>query len=237
MDAFRRSGCRRFSMAEISATQILFRWCLMGSVGCFGCYRPAVVPPSASIGRPAVPVSPALVTPVPLVPEVSPFAPIGRDNLWIPEAELRSWKYLVLHHTASERGDVESIHESHLRNKDKNGNPWLGIGYHFVIGNGQGMGDGEIASTFRWREQLQGAHAGVKDYNQYGIGIVLIGNFKDRSPTPGQVTSLKRLVRVLSREYGIRTSQIIGHGEVKPTECPGIHFPLKEIRESVTGLE
>jgi N-acetyl-anhydromuramyl-L-alanine amidase AmpD len=132
---------------------------------------------------------------------------------------------------------VESIHESHLRNKDKNGNPWLGIGYHFVIGNGQGMGDGEIASTFRWREQLQGAHAGVKDYNQYGIGIVLIGNFKDRSPTPGQVTSLKRLVRVLSREYGIRTSQIIGHGEVKPTECPGIHFPLKEIRESVTGLE
>jgi hypothetical protein len=172
-----------------------------------------------------------------LVPEVSPFAPIGRDNLWIPEAELRSWKYLVLHHTASERGDVESIHESHLRNKDKNGNPWLGIGYHFVIGNGQGMGDGEIASTFRWREQLQGAHAGVKDYNQYGIGIVLIGNFKDRSPTPGQVTSLKRLVRVLSREYGIRTSQIIGHGEVKPTECPGIHFPLKEIRESVTGLE
>ena len=65
-------------------------------------------------------------------------------------ADLRDWDYIVLHHTASESGSVASIHEEHLRRKDKNGNAWLGIGYHFVIGNGSGMDDGEIEPTFRF---------------------------------------------------------------------------------------
>jgi len=123
-----------------------------------------------------------------------------------------------------------------LKNKDKNGKPWLGIGYHFVIGNGQGMTDGEIEPTFRWKQQMQGAHAGVPDYNQHGVGIVLVGNFEKESPTAAQLASVKRLVKVLAREYEIPKDQIIGHGDVKPTECPGTHFPLKEIRGSVTAL-
>ena len=182
------------------------------------------------------PTSPLPTVPAPLVPEVSPVTPITRDNLWKPDASLREWKYIVLHHTASNGGDVESIHESHLKNKDKNGNPWLGIGYHFVIGNGSGMSDGEIEPTFRWKQQLQGAHAGVADYNQHGIGIVLVGNFEDGSPSQAQLKSVKRLVRVLSRDHEIEATRIIGHGDVKPTECPGTHFPLGEIRDSVAGL-
>lgn len=131
---------------------------------------------------------------------------------------------------------MASIHESHLKNKDKNGKPWLGIGYHFVIGNGKGMPDGEIEPTFRWKQQMQGAHAGVADYNQHGIGIVLVGNFEGEAPTAAQVTSAKRLVRILTREYEIKTSEIIGHSDVKPTECPGNHFPLIEIRDSAAAL-
>ena len=68
------------------------------------------------------------------------------------------------------------------------------------------------------------------------IGIVLVGNFEDGSPSQAQLNSVKRLVRVLSREYDIETPQIIGHGDVKPTECPGTHFPLSEIRDSVAAL-
>lgn len=93
------------------------------------------------------------------------------------KSPLKPWKYLVLHHTATTSGDVESIHQSHLKNKDRSGNRWLGIGYHFVIGNGDGMPDGEIAPTFRWHQQLPGAHAGNKEFNDCGIGIVLVGNF------------------------------------------------------------
>ena len=232
----------RFVRTKRASRLFFATCCLMWSVGCLGCYRPSVVPPAVSIGGPIVPASPLptsppLTLPSPQVPDVSPVTPITRDNPWKPDAALREWKYIVLHHTASNSGDVESIHESHLKNKDKNGNPWLGIGYHFVIGNGSGMTDGAIEPTFRWKQQMQGAHAGVADYNQRGIGIVLVGNFEDGSPSPAQLVSVKRLVRVLSREYEIETPRIIGHGDVKPTECPGTHFPLSEIRGSVAVLD
>jgi len=180
---------------------------------------------------PALPVAPELET------EDAGIAPVKKDDPWKPETAARDWKYIVLHHTASEQGDVESIHESHLRNKDKSGRPWLGIGYHFVVGNGRGMPDGSIEPTFRWKQQLQGAHAGVAEYNQQGIGIVLVGNFQNAPPTGAQLTSLKRLVRGLSREFEIGSDHVIGHADVKATECPGTNFPLAEVRDSVTAWE
>jgi len=235
----RRSNNHRLLRMWPSARLCFAACCLMWSVGCLGCYRPSVVPPAASIGRPLGPPNPTpppLTVPAPQLPDVSPVTPITRDNPWKPDASLREWKYIVLHHTATNNGNVETIHESHLKNKDKNGNPWLGIGYHFVIGNGSGMSDGEIEPTFRWKQQMQGAHAGVSDYNQHGIGVVLVGNFENESPSRAQLNSVKRLVRVLAREYDIEPHQVIGHGDVKPTECPGSHFPLSEVRDSTARL-
>ncbi|MFV0444077.1 MAG: N-acetylmuramoyl-L-alanine amidase [Planctomycetaceae bacterium] len=148
-----------------------------------------------------------------------------------PEArEERSWKFIVLHHSAAENGSVETIDTAHRQRLDANGVPWRGIGYHFVIGNGHGMDDGEIRSTFRWREQCEGAHAGVTQFNQHGIGICLIGNFEERNPTPAQLMSLMRLVQVLRQEYGIEDTAILAHRDIKPTACPGGQFPLARIR-------
>jgi len=199
-----------------------------------GCWRPAVVPPTASIPNPAaVTLSPSIE---PVGPDGNRFVPspdIG-DAQWPADEPWRDWKYLVLHHTATERGSVESIHETHLKKKDKNGNPWQGIGYHFVIGNGDGMGDGEIEPTFRWKQQLHGSHAGVNEYNQHGIGIVLVGNFENHEPTPAQVTAVKRLVGTLSRKFQIPADRVIGHGDVRATECPGAKFPLDEVKAVVS---
>jgi N-acetyl-anhydromuramyl-L-alanine amidase AmpD len=117
----------------------------------------------------------------------------------------------VIHHTATSRGSVESIHEAHLQRKDKVGNAWLGIGYHFVIGNGNGMVDGAIESTFRWREQLHGAHAGGSEHNQHGIGIALVGNFEEEPPSPAQLAATKRLVAALKSEYRIKSDQVVAH--------------------------
>ncbi|MBA4032822.1 MAG: hypothetical protein C0478_18290 [Planctomyces sp.] len=150
---------------------------------------------------------------------------------WAADAPLREWRYLVLHHTATATGDVDSIHQIHLRNKDRSGNRWLGIGYHFVIGNGAGMTDGEIAPTFRWHGQLHGAHAGAREFNDYGIGIVLVGNFAKKPPTAAQLSATKRLVSHLAKEFQIDSSHIIGHGAVKATECPGRHFPMDDVRK------
>lgn len=152
-------------------------------------------------------------------------------NPWKPSVAERDWRSIVLHHTASESGSVESIHEAHTRRKDKAGNPWLGIGYHFVIGNGSGMGDGEIEPTFRWREQMHGAHAGDDEHNQHGIGVVLVGNFEKHPPSDAQMASVKRLVATLKAAYGISSSNVIGHGSIKATACPGKYFPLDEISQ------
>lgn len=210
-------------------------------LGNVGCTRPTVVPPLVSIPRPQ-PLAPSapLVPVTPLAPEFDtepkalPLDPIA-TNPWRPGMAARDWKYLVLHHTASDAGDVESIHNAHLKNKDKNGKHWLGIGYHFVIGNGRGMDDGEIEPTFRWKQQMPGAHAGVNEYNQRGIGIVLIGNFEKSQPTPRQLKSVKELVAVLAREYAIHAEHVIGHGDIKATECPGQFFPLSNVRASVAA--
>ncbi|MCA9059251.1 MAG: N-acetylmuramoyl-L-alanine amidase, partial [Planctomycetaceae bacterium] len=113
----------------------------------------------------------------------------------VPESD---WQYIVLHHSATGSGSVHSIHEEHRRRTDSAGNPWLGIGYHFVIGNGSGMEDGEVSATFRWQDQIHGAHSGHPVYNARGIGICLIGNFEQQPPTQKQLNSLKLLVKVLA---------------------------------------
>jgi hypothetical protein len=166
----------------------------------------------------------------PVIPSVGPI--LG-NNPWKPTAAPRQWKYIVVHHSAGSSGSVDSIHEDHMKKKDKNGNPWLGIGYHFVIGNGNGMPDGEIEPTFRWRTQIQGAHAGSqdKDYNERGIGVCLIGNFENTPPSAAQRRSMKQLVQTLRLEYGIPTVNVVGHKDIRAssTECPGKLFPMHEI--------
>jgi N-acetyl-anhydromuramyl-L-alanine amidase AmpD len=156
-----------------------------------------------------------------------------RGNPWRPRTAAREWKYIVIHHTATNSGSVDSIHTSHLKRKDKDGNPWMGIGYHFVIGNGTGMTDGVIEPTFRWREQLPGAHAGVADYNDHGIGVVLVGNFDEQPPSRAQLAAIKRLVAMLKFNYGITADRVIGHGEIRATACPGKYFPMAEISRSL----
>ena len=169
------------------------------------------------------------------------YGPAGLPSLsinpWKPSAPERSWTSIVIHHTASESGSVESIHEAHLRKKDKDGNPWLGIGYHFVIGNGSGMGDGEIEPTFRWRQQMHGAHAGDEAHNQHGIGIALVGNFDRHPPSPAQLASVKKLVATLKLAYGISSSSVVGHAEIKPTACPGKYFPMADVSQGVVDFQ
>lgn len=153
---------------------------------------------------------------------------------WIPSSTENNWIYVVVHHSATEAGSVESIHAEHRRRKDSAGNSWLGIGYHFLIGNGSGMADGEIQPTFRWRQQIHGAHSGSLVHNSNGIGVCLIGNFQQHAPTDKQLDAVTRLVGSLSKRYNIPARLVIGHNTVKPTACPGKNFPLQDVvRNSV----
>lgn len=154
---------------------------------------------------------------------------------WIADVDETEWQYLVIHHSATVSGSVELIHEQHLKRRDTDGNPWLGIGYHFVIGNGQGMADGAIQATFRWKEQIHGAHSGSAVVNARGIGICVIGNFENSSPSIAQLKSLKTLVRFLAVRHRITPENLMGHADVKATACPGKHFPLNDVRQVISA--
>jgi hypothetical protein len=172
-------------------------------------------------------------------PNQPPFAAAAREMGGTESLELppelqvrvrpRAWKYIVLHHSATTDGDVRAIDIDHRQRTDSAGEPWLGIGYHFVIGNGRSMGDGTVEATFRWRDQLQGAHAGSRLYNEQGIGICLIGDFDRSPPTPSQMTAAKRLVTMLRTQFAIPARNCIRHCDVQSTECPGRLFPLGAI--------
>lgn len=212
----------------------LAMWFCLGGCLISGCGRSDVSLPTASISK---------IQHLPTAEEVqgnsSPLKvqPVSKRDPWTPDVPLRNWQRVVVHHTATTTGSVESIHASHLKKRDSRGNPWLGIGYHFVVGNGQGMADGEIEPTFRWRQQLPGAHAGIADINETGIGIALVGNFDKAPPSDAQMESVSRLVGELCSMFELTSDQIIGHGDIKATACPGRHFSLGELRSSVAALD
>ena len=102
------------------------------------------------------------------------------NELIYPNKADRPWRYIVLHHSASASGNYDQIDGEHRK--------ILGIdgcGYHFVIGNGTGSGDGQIEVAQRWNNQKQGAHcrnARTHDVDEYGIGICLVGDFDQQPP-------------------------------------------------------
>ena len=139
------------------------------------------------------------------------------------DAPLRPWRWIVVHHSGNPRGDAASIDLAH-----EHGRGWDGIGYHFVIGNGAPMPRGRIEATFRWRGQREGAHAGADDaqrpYNQEGIGVCVIGDYRAGGLEAPVETRLADLCALLVRHCPqLSPERIIGHRDVpgKATACPG----------------
>ena len=164
------------------------------------------------------------------------YKPKVPNQQWIPPASCeRSWKAIVIHHSATDVGSVESIDNYH-----RNHNGWDGIGYDFIIGNGSGCCNGEVESTFRWTQQRTGAHCKTDSSNwanEKAIGICLIGNFNKTRPSNSQLSSLLKLSRFLSERYDIPASRIYGHsttpGHSTKTDCPGKKFPMSYVKQNL----
>ena len=141
------------------------------------------------------------------------------------------WKYIILHHTATSKGNATTINRSH---GDRGF--WNGLGYHFLIDNGtMGKGDGQIEMSPRWIRQQNGAHCKADDMNEKAIGVALVGNFNYEKPTPTQLQSLSFLLSVLCRYYGIPAANVMVHGQVPgaKTECPGKLFPMDYLNQTL----
>lgn len=151
----------------------------------------------------------------------------------IPLYPNSKWRYIVLHHTATEIGKARVINDCHL-----NRGFIYGLGYHFLIDNGTlGKGDGQIEISPRWIKQLDGAHCKAGGMNHKAIGIALVGNFDEERPTEAQIHSLILLLKVLTEYYDIPPSHVVGHRDVPgaKTDCPGRFFPWRPIRVALRG--
>ena len=149
------------------------------------------------------------------------------DATWEVSGRQRLWRWIVVHHSATHRGSAAIFDDHHRRRRH-----WDELGYHFVIGNGTVSGNGQVEVGSRWPKQKHGAHCKVGEdetYNEFGIGICLVGDFEKRRPTDAQMQSLARLVDYLAARYRIDDPYIIGHGDVDDTKCPGRHFPFEDL--------
>ena len=84
--------------------------------------------------------------------------------------------------------------------------------------------------------QKWGAHTKTanNEYNDYGIGICMVGNFDLTAPSQAQLRSISKLVAHLMKTYRIPASRVLGHGQCKPTDCPGRHTSIARIRQMAT---
>ncbi|MFM7052303.1 MAG: peptidoglycan recognition family protein [Planctomycetota bacterium] len=141
------------------------------------------------------------------------------------------WQAIVIHHSATPAGTAVDLARQHEQ--------WgLGsLGYHFVIGNGNGQADGEVVQGPRWLEQQPGAHVAERAagatpdaawFNQNAIGICLIGNGERRAFTESQMKALAALVNDLQRATGIPDANVVLHSDLVATESPGRWFPREQ---------
>lgn len=150
----------------------------------------------------------------------------------IPLYPGNQWRYIIVHHTATDIGNAILVNRSH---HDRGF--WYGLGYHFLIDNGTlGKGDGQIEVAPRWIKQQEGAHCKAGSMNDKAIGVALVGNFNDTLPTTAQVQSLAYLLRTLMQQYRISPSQVMGHRDVEGarTDCPGKRFPWSNLRQCLS---
>ncbi len=166
---------------------------------------------------------------VSLSPLASITAERGVDAIFNTKADIdpNQWDSIVIVHSGSPAGSAESIGAQHKQIG------YDGLGYHFLIGNGTGMGNGEIHLGNRWLTQTQGAQLAGIDQNAKAktIEICLIGN-GDRKPfTDQQIQYLAQVVTALADRLEIPSNRIFLHQDLAPTTSPGRYFPRANFNE------
>lgn len=140
------------------------------------------------------------------------------------------WQAIVIHDSGSPVGTPASM-DAQARAMNLKG-----LGYHFVLGNGNGLDDGEIHMGDRWMRQGPGAHAAGKDadwFNLNAVGICLVGDGDRQKPTASQMQRLAQLTAALARELNIPADRIYLHSDIAQTTSPGRLFPEQEFRAAV----
>ncbi|MEO1007884.1 MAG: peptidoglycan recognition family protein [Planctomycetota bacterium] len=159
-----------------------------------------------------------------IIPMAAANASVPLETITAPPEGLdRSrWTRIVIHHSQGRHGDAAQIARQH------EAQGLAGLGYHFIIGNGRGMADGELHVGSRWQKQQPGAHvAGPRslELNRDSIGICLVGDGRLEPFGRRQMDRLVVAVSALARELDIPMSRIQLHEDLAEVSSPGRFFP------------
>lgn len=140
---------------------------------------------------------------------------------------LQEIKEIIIHHSGKQHHSIENIRTIHVTI-----NGWDDIGYHYIIGNGVSTKDGVI---YKGRDiQFVGAH--VKGHNTNSIGICLIGDFDNFTPTEKQLITVQKLIQKLMRLHHLEIKNVLCHREFEGVTktCPGTLFDMNVFRNQLT---
>jgi len=185
-----------------------------------------------AIGRSGAPASGFLLT---SVETIGASGSSGSDPVFQTRRPLerQRWNSIVIHHSGEPAGDADSIA------REQTAMGLKGLGYHFLIGNGNGLGDGVVHVGYRWIDQLPGAHVTGPNqqlYNERAIAICLIGNGDRRAFTDRQIAQLVNLVQRLQAELQIPARNVYLHRDLsRATTSPGRFFPTARLQEQLLG--
>ena len=182
-----------------------------------------------------VPAGAKPVTPAPAAAPRTPARPALPRAIQraIDKAPVRAgrWKYIVIHHSGVNTGTPKSMDQYHREVRQMEN----GLAYHFVIGNGSGMGDGEISVGHRWTAQLAGGHLASEAQNEVALGICLVGNFDEHAPSAKELVNLRALIEALLVRCKLSPSAVKTHQQINivHTRCPGAKFPTDSFLASL----
>ena len=172
------------------------------------------------------------LAPAPLNPQATSSlfaidAPQSLDSLFDQTAvpvRAGRWNYIYIHHSQSVSGNAQTLSETEPGLRD-----------HFVVGNGEGCGDGEIQIGQRWTQQLDPGKAPGATWTLRPdcISICLIGDFNQTRPTPTQQRRLVLLVSTLQGRLHIPGSQVLFDTKTAGPVGVGAYFPAQEIHRQI----
>jgi hypothetical protein len=141
------------------------------------------------------------------------------------------WHSIVLVHSGSPVGSPASIEEAHRAVG------YEGLGFHFVVGNGTGMSDGQIHVGYRWMDQADGAQlAGMAGSSKGIIEVCLVGDGDRRPFSKEQLFRAAQLVSTLADHLGIPPESISLHHDLAQTSSPGRYFPRQAFEELLASM-
>jgi hypothetical protein len=180
--------------------------------------------------------------------EPTPVAPGNGPKLWSsdrrvdPEkmlfatapTEADRWEAIYIYDSGSLRGNGRQLGRLHQEAG------LGGLGYHFVINNGNPSPDGQIEIGFRWTQMAVGAHGrgSHADWiNQRAIGICVVGDFDEQPPTDAQMRELAWLVSRLQERFEIPDSRLTVWAGADEEPRLGRYFPLAFFRDALALAE